>query len=424
MPNLAVVGAGIGGCSAAYFARRFLPGTNVTIFESQDRIGGRILTYNAAGMSLELGATFFNGFNRTLFDIVNAERLKIAPTEERVDFAVWNGSELVFRSKKQAYITILKLLAKYKLSLARAYLLLRRVRGQVSKIYQEELGNPSDMGEIFGSVGLYKWSEKTFLEALIENDISQAFIEDILTPVTRSIYSQGAELGGFAGISSLIGVYSGATHSLAEGNSALPARLAEASNAAIKIGQKVDVIEKTPNGSYRVYTGKDIAVFDSVIIATPLELADIRFDGLGTYGWEPQPYQVVFRSVMRGVFSPGYFGLESSAEPPAYVLTTKEAGPITQYIIQKIGHGESLVTISSSEPLDHEAFKGVFKRGEVSVLEHCWKAAYPVFKPVSKLPLTRFDERLMYLSALEPSVSSMETSAFSALNAVRMLGES
>ena len=53
MSNLAVVGAGIGGCSAAYFARKTLPGIKLTIYDAQDRIGGRILTYNADGRLLE-----------------------------------------------------------------------------------------------------------------------------------------------------------------------------------------------------------------------------------------------------------------------------------------------------------------------------------------------------------------------------------
>jgi prenylcysteine oxidase/farnesylcysteine lyase len=423
MANLAVVGAGIGGCSAAYFARKYLPGVNVTIYDAQDRIGGRILTYNATGVTLELGAAFFNGFNRTLLGIIKAEGLKITPVEERMDFAVWNGSEFVFRSNKQPSATVLKLLAKYKLSLARTFLLLRKVRRQVTKLYQEELKNPTDIREIFESTCLDKWYKKPFFEALIERGISQVFIDEIVTSITRVIYSQNADLGGFAGISSLIGVYSGATYRLAEGNSTLPVHLAEASNATIKLGKKVDIIEKTPKGTYRVHTGEDTEVFNSVIIATPLELADIKFDGLSVHGWEPQPYQTVYRRVMRGVFDPNYFGLKNSEDPPSIVLTTKDADPITQYSIQKASNGESLVTIYSPEPLNYNVFNGVFKNGGVSVLEHRWKAAYPIFKPVTKLPLTRIDKRLMYVSALEPSVSSMETSALSALNAVRMLGE-
>ena len=422
MANLAVVGAGIGGCSAAYFARTYLPGVKVVIYDSQDRIGGRILTHNADGVTLELGAAFFNGLNKTLLDTVKAERLKITPVEGRMDFAVWNGSEFVFRSNRQPLATSLRLLAKYRLSLTRALSLLRKVRGQVTKLYRE-LRNPADIGELFESTCLDEWYKKPLSEVLVERGISQAFIDEIVTPIARTIYSQNAELGGLAGISSMLGVYSGATYSLTEGNSILPVHLAEASNATIKLGQKVDIIEKTSDGNYRVYTGEEMAVFDSVIIATPLELADIEFEGLYVDGWEPRPHQAVYRKVMRGVLDPHYFGLRNSAEPPANVLTTKDSGPITQYSVQRVSDGEALVTISSPKPLNNSGFEGVFKNGAVSVLEHCWKAAYPVFKPLAKLPLTRIDKRLVYVNAVEPSVSSMETSALAASNAVRMLGK-
>ena len=423
MTNLAIVGAGIGGCSAAYFARKYLPNLNVTIFDSQNRIGGRIQTYNESGVIIELGAAFFNRFNKTLLGTIKAERLKIAPVEDHKDFAVWNGSKVVFRSNKQSSVTTFSLLAKYQLNLARTFFLLRKVRGQVTKLYQEEQKNPADFGELLKSAGLDKWYKMTFSEELIKRGVSEAFINEIVTPLTRVIYSQNADLGCFAGLSALIGVYSGPTYSLAEGNSSLPASLATASKAAVKLGQKVDKIEKTSKGTYLLYTEAEREVFDNVIVATPLELADIEFDGLSLEGWAPQPYQPVYRRVMRGIFDPDYFGLKKSADPPAIVLTTKDAGSITHFGIQKASNGESLVTISSPKPFDSNVFNGVFKSGGVTVLEHCWKAAYPIFKPVTKLPSTRIDKRFMYVNAVEPSVSSMETSASSALNAVRMLAK-
>lgn len=420
MANLAIVGAGIGGCSAAYFARKYLSDTKITVYDSQDRIGGRILTSTAAGVTLELGAAFFNGLNRTLMGIIKTELLETTPIE-RMDFAVWNGSEFVFRSNKQSLATNTKLLAKYNLSLARALLLLRKARARVAKLYEKQRKNPADMGELLESAGIDKWHNKTLSRTLSDIGVSQTFIDQIATPITRAIYSQNADLGGFAGISSLAGVYSGATYNLTEGNSTLPVHLAKTSNATIRLGQKVDLIEKTPKGTYRVYSGEEMEVFDSVIIAAPLEHTDIKFYGLSMPDYEPQPYQAVYMKVMRGGFDPNYFGLINSADPPTNVLTTKDAGPITHYGIQKTSAGESLVTISSPEPLDHSVFNGAFKNGEASVLEHCWKAAYPLFKPLTKLPLTRIDKRLMYVSAIEPAISSMETSALSALNAVRML---
>jgi prenylcysteine oxidase / farnesylcysteine lyase len=423
MKSLAIVGAGIGGCSAAYFARKRFPSVNITIFDAQERVGGRILTRNAAGASLEMGAAFFNGFNKTISGIVKAEHLKVKRVDESRDFGVWNGSEFVFRSSKQSVFTDLKLLAKYKLDLARTFLLIREAKKQVAKLYPEELKSPGDMGSLFESAGLDRWHKKPFDEILVERGVSQALIDEVVAPITRTIYTQNADLGGFAGVSSLIGVYSGETYSLAEGNSTLPVHLVEASNAAVKLGQKVRRIEKTPEGSYWVYAGEGKAVFDAVIIAAPFGLADIEFNGISLPDWLFSPYRTVYRRVMQGVFDPNYFGLKGSADPPAIVLTTKDADPITQFSIQRLDNGESLVTVSSPEPISDEVFNGVFKNGGVTVLEHCWKAAYPVFKPVTNLPPSRIDKGLFYVNAVEPSVSSMETSALSALNAVQMLGE-
>jgi hypothetical protein len=189
------------------------------------------------------------------------------------------------------------------------------------------------------------------------------------------------------------------------------------------LGRKIDKIEKISKGTYQICTRDEKAVFDGVIIAAPLELADIELDGLSLNDLQPQQYQSVYKQVKRGVFDQDYFGLKKSADPPAIILTTKDADPITQYSIQKVNNGETLVTVSSPKPLNSNVFKGVFKNGGVKVLKHYWKAAYPIFKPVNKIPQTHIDKRFIYLSAVEPSVSSMETSALSALNAVRILSK-
>jgi predicted NAD/FAD-binding protein len=160
MANLAVVGAGIGGCCAAYFVHKHLPNVNVTLYDAQQRLGGRILTCDASGATLELGAAFFNGFNRTLLGIVEAEQLKVNQMEERLDFAVWNGSEFVFKSSKWSAATDLKLFAKYKQSLTRTFFLLRKARTKVANLYQQELENPSDIGALFESAGLNQWYSK------------------------------------------------------------------------------------------------------------------------------------------------------------------------------------------------------------------------------------------------------------------------
>ena len=102
------------------------------------------------------------------------------------------------------------------------------------------------------------------------------------------------------------------------------------------------------------------------------------------------------------------------------LLTTKGAGPITHIGVQRLSNGESLLSVSSKEPLTDDVIHRILKDGK-TVFEHNWKAAYPIFNPLEKIPQTRLDKRLIYLNSAEAAVSSMETSALSALNAVRMI---
>ncbi len=421
MARLAIIGAGVGGCCTAYFARKQLPSMDITIFDSQERIGGRVLTRQIDGVNFELGASFFNGFNRTLASIVRDQRMKVISGKERLNFAIWNGSEIIFRPRKNSLAISASLLARYGLSVFKTILLLRKVRHQFARMYGEEFKRPRDMNELMKVSGLNEWFGKTFREVLLKKGISRAFTDEVLTPIIRAIYSQNSDLGGLAGISSLIEVYSGATYSLADGNETLPTSLAKSSKAKVKLGQKVDVIEKASTGKYNVYCGENVTEFDSVIIASPLELSGIRLEGVSSPSSAPQSFQPVYKKIIRGAFNKDYFGLKASAEAPELMLTTEEVGPVTQFDIKKGDRKDSLVTITSTQPLKVGMFDDLFNGECIPVLEHSWSSAYPRFQPTRELPPSRIDNGLIYSGAMELIVSSMETSALSALNAVRIL---
>jgi prenylcysteine oxidase/farnesylcysteine lyase len=209
-------------------------------------------------------------------------------------------------------------------------------------------------------------------------------------------------------------------YSLVCGNSSLPAHLLDVSEASIQRGTKIEAVEKTASGTYFLHTEKDSKAFDGVFVTAPLEVAGIKFEGVSPPSFAEQTYQMVYRRVVRGVFEPCFLRLEKEADVPSVVLTTKAADPLTQLSIQRIENGEVLVTASSPQPIKDTVFEGMFKARWVTVLEHQWKTAYPQFKPVNKLPPTRIDDGLLYVSAVEHAVATMETSAFSALNAVKL----
>jgi prenylcysteine oxidase/farnesylcysteine lyase len=315
--------------------------------------------------------------------------------------------------------TILELILRYKTSTARMLFTLREAKQQISRLYEEDDHNSNEISESFKRAGLDAWYKTTLNHLLTEKGVDKVFIDEVITPITRTIYSQNADIGGFAGLSSILAVYEGRSYRLDDGNSVLPMRLAERSGAEIRIGQKVNVIEKTSEGAYRVSTSKETGVFDAVVVATPMEHSGLEFDNISTETQEPVQYRTVYRRVARGVIDPTYFGLAES-KLPSMILTTEEADPITHFSIQKSVNGDSLLMISSTEPLDDDLLGRIMTKRQ-TVLEYRWQAAYPIFKPLQELPKIRLDERLTYLNAIEPAASSMESSALSAFKAVRII---
>jgi predicted NAD/FAD-dependent oxidoreductase len=420
MVNLAIIGAGIGGCSAAYFAHKYLPHSKVTVYEMEDRIGGRVLTFNSEKMRSELGATFFHPINKTVCSIVKEMNLSIKKPEKPMDIAVYNGTEIVFKSDQSQFYTMLKLFTKYKLSVLKLLLSLREAKGKIKKWYEEE--RSVEFWELFESIGLDKWYKMPFDQILVEMGVNKNFIDEIITPITRIIYSQNAELGGFAGISSLLGVYGESMHSAEEGNDVLPRRLLEASSSKVKLGCKVENIEKTSKGSFRILSEDATSVFDGVLVAAPLEVADIAFDGVEVQKRQAREYQKIYIRVMKGAVDSRYFNLDASTKLPSTILTSKEADPITRFSVNESKRGESWVTVTSTEPIGDDLLDDLFTNGR-TVIDHKWKAAYPVFEPVQKIPSTCLDKGLVYLNAIESAASSLESSAFAALNGIRAVKE-
>jgi monoamine oxidase len=72
--DVVIIGAGAAGLAAAM--RLSAAGRKVVIVEARDRIGGRILTVDANGHSIELGAEFIHGRSPVIFDLVERYGLK------------------------------------------------------------------------------------------------------------------------------------------------------------------------------------------------------------------------------------------------------------------------------------------------------------------------------------------------------------
>lgn len=67
--NVAIIGGGITGLSAAYFMKKAHPDFDITIIEATNRTGGKIQTYRKDGYTIELGPESYLGRKKIMTDL-------------------------------------------------------------------------------------------------------------------------------------------------------------------------------------------------------------------------------------------------------------------------------------------------------------------------------------------------------------------
>ena len=317
------------------------------------------------------------------------------------------------------FYMMLKLFSKYKLSILKLLFSLRETNKKIKKMYLQE-EKSTELWELFESIGLDKWYKRSFDQILLDLGIDKKFIDELITPITRIIYSQNADLGGFAGISSLLGVYGNEMYSLKEGNEILPKKLLSESTAKVKLANKVENIEKTSKDRFRILVGKNAYFFDNVIVATPLEGTDITFEVDSMRKLQTRKFQKIYIRLMKGVVNSRFFNLDTNTKLPSIILTSKKADPITRFSIIQSSKDDSFVTITSTEPISNDLLVDLFKTEKI-VSDHTWEAAYPIFNSIQKIPSLCLDSGLFYLNAIESAASSMESSTFAASNIIKKI---
>jgi prenylcysteine oxidase/farnesylcysteine lyase len=123
-------GAGAAGSATAYFLKEFAGGSgasvNVTVFEKEDRVGGRSLTVDPFGNSsqrVELGASIFIPKNFILTNASNEFALTLQEPYEDVLplMGIWDGDEFILTidTSHSTWWNTFKIVWKYGISAPR-----------------------------------------------------------------------------------------------------------------------------------------------------------------------------------------------------------------------------------------------------------------------------------------------------------------
>uniref|UniRef100_A0A8C4WYH5 Prenylcysteine oxidase 1 like n=1 Tax=Eptatretus burgeri TaxID=7764 RepID=A0A8C4WYH5_EPTBU len=444
--NKAVVGAGIGGSAAAYFARQeFGPDIALDVFEA-DAVGGRLATIDVNGKAYEAGGSVIHPLNLHLVEIAKSLGLKQQKISEK-KFAIFDGTDFVFVESDWYIINILRILWRYGFSYLRMQLWVEDIVDQFMSIYKyQSRGYSFSSNEklLFGlgQEDFLKLLKQPLDEVLLQQGVSRHFINEVVAPVIRTNYGQGTNISAFVGAVALLGVQSG-LWSIEGGNKLMCFGLLYAAKARLWTARVTSIaFKKRPRkkGSeanvyeliYETGSGQSRDVYDMVFVCTPLHTdhPPISFSGVEPFvGHFSGSYQQIFATFVHGTVNASYFNYKTKL-PISVIFTTStdlvffnSLGMLTPVNISGIGHqdpSEMVVwKVFSPHALTkvelHTLFSLYHSKQDIDWL------ATPHYNPSQqKLPPIRLHHGLYYLNGLEWAASCMEMAVVAAKNAVML----
>ncbi|MGB0388480.1 MAG: FAD-dependent oxidoreductase [Ardenticatenaceae bacterium] len=437
--RVAIIGAGIAGCAAAYFVRESMPQAEIVVFEKAGQVGGRIRSMQMGGLLLDSGATLIHSSNRHLVHFLKVLGLKKAlphhrkATDPPSTVGVWNGTSFDLLTSRSSWRTQIKMLQRYHLSPLRLQRVVKQTVKQWTQIYelqaqQEGFASPK---ALFRRLGLYELTQESSGDFLERQGVASLLVQEFVTGISRVNYGQDASINSFVNMVSLAGAGLAGGHlfSVAGGNVQLCQGLLAEAKVALHMNMGISAIGRDNNtkSGIRPYIlttseGREKRV-DAVIIAAPLEFAHLRFNRLEIprMTYQERPYQVTNATFVMGELNPAYFGQERLDKLPDLIMT-REAPNIPFSSIGVAGsreHSSPIYKIFSRQPISDDLLAKLFTKPQQVERILWW--AYPILNPMPEWPPFKLADGLYYANAMESAVSTMETEAVASRNVVNLL---
>ncbi|KAK5662538.1 hypothetical protein OQA88_8450 [Cercophora sp. LCS_1] len=347
--QVAIIGAGAAGSSAAYHLRTYAEETgtavNITVFEKTGRIGGRTLTINPYGnesVRVELGASIFIKDNRILYD--RLDEFGLAPRDPDLNsdpnLGIWDGDEFVFQVNEDDsyWWNAYKVIMKYGfLAPRRTQNLMRATIDKFLKLYEAPYFPFRSLTQRTYELDLVEVTGVTGQQLLKANNIGDAYAHDIIQASTRVNY--GSNLFEIHGLDTMVSMAPEGAMAVDGGNWQIFHKMVERSGAGLLLNTSVVAISRASRegGDERRYsiraksgdTEEDYAVqFHDVVLANPYQFSKISAGDVLESAIDEIPYVrlhvTIFASPFR--YSPAFFGLKDAGDVPGTVLTTLSKG--------------------------------------------------------------------------------------------------
>lgn len=437
-PKIAIIGAGAGGSSAAFWIskakERFGLDIDVEIYDKSPYVGGRsTIVYphdNTSLPPLELGASIFVQVNKNLWRATNEFNLTRRQGEESYDTGIWDGEQIVV-SMGNSWLDTLKLLWRYGLSPKRVQSLVDNMIKSLLIVYDQETPRWDNITSLSDALGFASAIQSTTEDYLTAHGVSELFAQELVDAATRVNYAQNVnDIHALEGMASMAA--SGAA-AVQGGNRQIFEQFVNRSGAKLLLNTTVSSIKPKSDSSHHwvVQSNLGSSEYMAVILASPFHSSGITLPESLSSLIPEQPYvhlHVTLLTTTSPTFNPAYFGLSDSSKIPQMILTTsrgvRNGGQEPEFnSLSYLGatrEGEWAVKIFSMKPISDEWLQKVFFGKVGWVYRKEWES-YPILPPTGSFPPVRVDRGLFYVNAFEPFISTMETETVASRNVVDLL---
>ncbi|KAJ3468702.1 hypothetical protein MRS44_002767 [Fusarium solani] len=466
--NVAIIGAGAAGSSAAYYLQRYAEeenlAVNITIFEKTDRIGGRSLTVPAYGdesLPIELGASIFVAVNAILYNATERFQLPVSEPQrlEKGDItAIWDGINFVYQTEEGSsqWWDLAKLFWKYGLAPYKAKKIVDSMLEQFLQLYEPPYFPFKSLTQRAQEMGMTELTGITGEQGLAQGDINPRFSREILQAATRVNYA--SNLAYIHGLETLVSFATDGAVSVETGNWRIFEELVRASGstiyrntavASIEVAQKKTetfspkYVISTKDANSQDATPEEYGVaFDNIILANPWQFGNIKAgEGVLDRQIDEIPYTklhvTLFTSPLK--LSPEFFGLKPGSKAPSSVYTTLREDEEPKKGAEGVGSTGfySVSTLKSvinpkTEKLEYIPDQIVSAKGEGKDADTfepiSWYYPHVFYSYPQELPRVTFEDPIVgdgvyYTSGIESFISTMETSALMGKNVARLVAD-
>ncbi|KAK3580906.1 hypothetical protein CHS0354_008196 [Potamilus streckersoni] len=437
VPRIGIVGAGVGGTSAAYFLRElFGDSAQIDVFERKV-VGGRLAVINIDDHYYNVGGSIIHPQNMYMVNFTNMLGLGMNTDSDSDTFGLFNGDEMLFSTSDWSVISLMKLVWRYGLDIINIRNWVQeKVLKPMQKLYQIQADGHafSTVEDLLNSMDetLVSWTKKSIKTLLKEEGFSDKFIEEIVMGAMRINYGQTTDVHGLVGAVSMAGIEPGLWNVIG-GNQKVPQGLLEKSKANLIHGvvRTVTLLsDDTPMYTIHYTIPSDqekleIKEYDIVILATPIYkgIANIEFSN---FQKEIEPidydFHLTVATFVEGQPNATFFGYDDVNDLPQDIITINDKlffnslskqNPV-EPCKEELKNDKTVYKLFSNRvPTKDEINQICPKQNDLRMIN--WMA-YPNYTSSINLPSFILNERLYHISGIEMAASAIEMSIVSAKN--------